>query len=115
MKGLRRIRAGAATRDDGTGEDRAREHDRDRVAVDIGETVVSQDPLTLSPIPNPPCDLPALCGFPGAQRWTFQAIQGGVGYSKIVFGIHNCFTNGECTTTPYVYKPIAVYTRPQSS
>lgn len=81
----------------------------------IGETVVSQDPLTLSPIPNPPCGLPALCGFPGAQRYSFQAIQGGVGYLEIVFGIHNCFTNGECTTTPYVYKPIAVYTRPQSS
>jgi hypothetical protein len=80
-----------------------------------GETVVSQDPLTLSPVPNPPCDLPALCGFPGAQRYTFQAIQGGVGYLEIVFGFHVCLTNGECTTTPYVYKPIAVYTRPQSS
>jgi hypothetical protein len=80
-----------------------------------GETVVSQDPMTLSPVPNPPCDLPALCGFPGAQRYTFQAIQGGVGYLEIVFGFRVCYTNGECTTTPYVYKPIAVYTRPQSS
>jgi hypothetical protein len=79
-----------------------------------GETVVSQDPLTLSPVPNPACDL-ALCGFPGAQRYTFQAIQGGVGYLEIVFGFHVCYTNGECTTTPYVYKPIAVYTRPQRS
>ena len=81
----------------------------------IGETVVSQDPLTLSPVPNPPCGQPALCGFPGAQRYSFQAIQGGVGYLEIVFGIHNCFTNGQCTTTPYVYKPIAVYSRPQAS
>jgi hypothetical protein len=80
-----------------------------------GETVVSQNPLTLNPIPNPPCGLPALCGFPGAQRYTFQAIQGGVGYLEIVFGFHVCLTNGECTTTPYVYKPIAVYTRPQAS
>jgi hypothetical protein len=80
-----------------------------------GETVVSQDPGTLSPIPNPTCDLTALCGFPGAQRYTFQAIHGGVGYLEIVFGFHVCYTNGECTTTPYVYKPIAVYTRPQSS
>jgi hypothetical protein len=80
-----------------------------------GETVVSQDPLTLSPVPNPPCDRTALCGFPGAQRYTFQAIEGGVGYLEIVFGFHVCYTNDECTTTPYVYKPIAVYTRPQSS
>jgi hypothetical protein len=80
-----------------------------------GETVVSQDPLTLSPIPNPTCDVTALCGFPGAQRYTFQAIQGGVGYLEIVYGFHVCYTNDECTTTPYVYKPIAVYTRPQSS
>jgi len=81
----------------------------------IGETVVSQDSRTLNPVPNPPCGVPALCGFPGAQRYSFQAIQGGVGYLEIIFGIHNCLTNGECTTTPYVYKPIAVYTRPQSS
>jgi hypothetical protein len=81
----------------------------------IGETVVSQDPLILSPVPNPPCGQPKLCGFPGAQRYTFQAIQGGVGYLEIVFGVHVCYTNGDCTTTPYVYKPIAVYTRPQSS
>jgi hypothetical protein len=81
----------------------------------IGETVVSQEPKTLRPVPNPPCGLPALCGFPGAQRYSFQAIQGGVGYLEIVFGVHNCFTNGECTTTPYVYKPVVVYTRPQSS
>jgi hypothetical protein len=81
----------------------------------IGETVVSEDPLTLSPIASPPCGLPALCGFAGAQRYTFKAIQGGVGYLEIVFGIHVCYTNDDCTTTPFVYKPIAVYTRPQSS
>jgi hypothetical protein len=81
----------------------------------VGETVVSEDPLTLNPVPNPPCDLTALCGFPGAQRYSFQAIQGGVGYLEIVFGIHVCLTNGECTTTAFVYKPIAVYTRPQAS
>jgi hypothetical protein len=80
-----------------------------------GEAVVSHDPLTLSPIPNPRCDRPALCGFPGAQRYSFQAIHGGVGYLEIVFGFHVCYTNGECTTTPYVDKPVAVYTRPQAS
>jgi hypothetical protein len=80
-----------------------------------GETVVSQDPQRLKPVPNPACDETTLCGFPGAQRYTFQAIQGGVGYLEIVFGFHVCYTNGECTTTPYVYKPIAVYTRPQRS
>jgi hypothetical protein len=80
-----------------------------------GETVVSQDPNILEPIANPPCGLPALCGFAGAQRYTFQAIHGGVGYLEIVFGFHTCLSNGDCTTTPYVYKPVAVYTRPQSS
>jgi hypothetical protein len=80
-----------------------------------GETVVSQDTLRLSPVPNPACHATALCGFPGAQRYTFQAIQGGVGYLEIVYGFHVCYSNGECTTTPYVYKPIAVYTRPQRS
>jgi hypothetical protein len=80
-----------------------------------GETVVAQQPLILAPVPNPPCGLPALCGFPGVQRYSFQAMAGGVGYLEIVYGIHVCLTNGECTTTPYVYKPIAIYTRPQSS
>jgi hypothetical protein len=82
-----------------------------------GETVVSEDTLRLSPVPNPVCDATAkaLCGFPGAQRYTFQAIQGGVGYLEIVYGFHVCYSNGDCTTTPYVYKPIAVYTRPQRS
>jgi hypothetical protein len=80
-----------------------------------GEIVVSQEPLTLHPVPNPPCGLPALCAFPGAQRYSFQAVQRGVGYLEIIFGMHVCLTNGECTTTPYVYKPIAVYSRPQAS
>jgi hypothetical protein len=80
-----------------------------------GETVVSQEPKILEPIPNPPCGLPSLCGFPGAQRYSFQAVHGGVGYLEIIFGFHVCESNGECTTTPYVYKPVAVYTRPQSS
>jgi hypothetical protein len=80
-----------------------------------GETVVSQDPQTLDQVPNPTCDLPSLCGFPGAQRYTFQAIHGGVGYLDIIYGFHVCLSNGECTTTPHVYKPISVYTRPQAS
>ncbi len=81
----------------------------------IGETVVSEDPLILNPVASQPCGQPTLCGFAGAQRYSFQAIQGGVGYLEIVFGIHVCYTNNDCTTTAFVYKPIAVYTRPQSS
>jgi hypothetical protein len=38
-----------------------------------------------------------------------------VGYLKIIFGFRVCNQDGACTITPYVFKPIAVYSRPQAS
>ncbi|MFI5286158.1 MAG: hypothetical protein ACHQ4F_07550 [Candidatus Dormibacteria bacterium] len=81
----------------------------------IGETVESANLDILTATPNPPCHLTAICGFPGAQIWTFRTIHAGVGYLKIIFGFRVCQEDGACTVTPYVFKPIAVYSRPQSS
>lgn len=80
----------------------------------LGETVESANPDILTATANPPCHIKATCGFPGAQAWTFRAIHAGVGYLKIIFGFRVCQQDG-CTTTPYVFKPIAVYARPQAS
>ncbi len=79
----------------------------------LGETVESANPDILTATASPPCHLTAICGFPGAQVWTFRAIHAGVGYLKIIFGFRVCQQDG-CTTTPYVFKPIAVYSRPQA-
>lgn len=81
----------------------------------LGETVESANPDLLAATANPPCHLTAICGFPGAQRWTFRAIHPGVGYLKIIFGFRVCQEDGACTTTPYVFKPIAVSAQPQAS
>lgn len=80
-----------------------------------GETIESANPDILTATPNPPCHLSAICGFPGAHAWTFRAIHAGVGYLKIIFGFRVCQEDGACTITPYVFKPIAVYSRPQAS
>jgi hypothetical protein len=81
----------------------------------LGETVESANISILTATANPPCHLRAICGFPGAQLWTFRAIHAGVGYLKIIFGFRVCQEDGACTITPYVFKPIAVYARPQAS
>ncbi len=81
----------------------------------IGEAVESENPDILAAIANPPCHLTAICGFPGAEVWTFRTIHAGVGYLRIIFGFRVCQESGACTVTPYVFKPIAVYSRPQAS
>lgn len=81
----------------------------------FGETVEPANPDILTATANPPCHLKAICGFPGAHAWTFRAIHAGVGYLKIIFGFRVCQEDGACTTTPYVFKPIAVYSRPQAT
>jgi hypothetical protein len=81
----------------------------------VGETVESANPDILTATANPPCHLTAICGFSGAHVWTFRAIHAGVGYLKIIFGFRVCQEDGACTITPYVFKPIAVYSRPQAS
>ena len=78
----------------------------------LGENVESANPDILTATSNPPCRLTAICGFPGAHAWTFRAIHAGVGYLKIIFGVRVCQQDG-CTITPYVFKPIAVYAKPQ--
>jgi hypothetical protein len=80
-----------------------------------GETVESANAGILIATANPPCHLKTLCGFPGAHAWTFRAIHAGVGYLEIIFGFRVCHEDGACTVTPYVFKPIAVYSRPQAS
>jgi hypothetical protein len=81
----------------------------------LGETVESANADILTATANPPCHLTAICGFPGALAWTFRTTRTGLGYLKIVFGFRICHEDGACTITPYVFKPIAVYSRPQSS
>lgn len=81
----------------------------------LGETVESANADILTATANPPCHLRAICGFPGAKAWTFRTTRTGLGYLKIVFGFRVCQEDGACTITPYVFKPIAVYARPQSS
>jgi hypothetical protein len=80
-----------------------------------GETVESASAGILIATANPPCHLKAICGFPGAHAWTFRAIGAGVGYLEIIFGFRVCHEDGACTIKPYVFKPIAVYSRPQAS
>jgi hypothetical protein len=80
-----------------------------------GEAVQSANPDILAATANPPCHLTTICGFPGAHVWTFRAIHAGLGYLKIIFGFRVCEANGACTVTPYVFKPIGVYARPQAS
>jgi hypothetical protein len=81
----------------------------------VGQDIESVNSNILMQTSNPPCHVKALCGFPGAEIWTFRAIDGGVGYLKIIFGFYVCHGHNQCTRTPLVYKPIAVYSRPQSS
>lgn len=81
----------------------------------VGQDIVSLQTNVLTPTANPPCHVKSLCGFPGAHIWTFRAVGVGVGHLKIIFGINVCPTKGFCTITPYVYKPIVVYSRPQAS
>ena len=81
----------------------------------VGQDIVSLQTNVLTPTPNPPCHVKALCGFPGAHIWTFRAVGKGVSYLKITFGFTVCPKKDFCTITPYVYKPIAVYSRPQAS
>jgi hypothetical protein len=81
----------------------------------LGEAVESANADILTATANPPCHLTAICGFPGAHAWTFRTTRTGLGYLKIVFGFRVCQEDGACTITPYVFKPIAVYARPQSS
>lgn len=80
-----------------------------------GENVESANAGVLVATATPPCHLTAICGFPGAHAWTFRAIHAGVGYLEIIFGFRVCDADGACTVTPYVFKPIAVYSRPQAS
>ncbi len=81
----------------------------------VGQDIVSLQTDVLTPTATPRCHVKALCGFPGAHIWTFRAVGDGVGYLKIVFGFTVCPKKGFCTITPYVYKPIAVYSRSQAS
>jgi hypothetical protein len=81
----------------------------------VGQAIQSLNSNILVQTSNPPCHIKALCGFPGAEIWAFRAIDGGVGYLRIIFGLSVCQANHQCTRTPLAYKPIAVYSRPQSS
>ena len=81
----------------------------------LGEAIDSANEGILVKTANPPCHLKALCGFPGAEVWTFRTLHAGVGYLKIIFGFRTCDQDGACTVTPYVFKPIAVYSPPRSS
>jgi hypothetical protein len=81
----------------------------------LGESVDSVNAGILVKTANPPCHLKAICGFPGAEVWTFRTLNAGVGYLKIIFGFRTCDQDGACTVTPYVFKPIAVYASPRSS
>ena len=80
-----------------------------------GESIESVNAGILIATATPPCHLTAICGFPGAHAWTFRAIHAGVGYLEIIFGFRVCHDKVGCTITPYVFKPIAVYSRPQAS
>jgi hypothetical protein len=81
----------------------------------LGESIDSANAGILVKTVNPPCHLKALCGFPGAEVWTFRTLHPGLGYLKIIFGFRICDQDGACTVTPYVFKPIAVYAAPRSS
>lgn len=81
----------------------------------VKEKIVSQDADILSATSNPPCHVPALCGFRGASIWTFHALRTGVVDLRIVFDLLICQPDGVCSITPYIYKPIAVYAPPQAS
>lgn len=81
----------------------------------LGETIDSANAGILVKTDNPPCHLTTLCGFPGAEAWTFRTLHAGVGYLKIIFGFRTCDQDGACTVTPYVFKPISVYSAPRSS
>ncbi len=81
----------------------------------LGETIDSVNAGILVKTANPPCHLTALCGFPGAEVWTFRTLHAGVGYLKIIFGFRTCDQDGACTVTPYVFKPISVYSPPRST
>ena len=81
----------------------------------LGETIDSANTGILVKTANPPCHLTALCGFPGAEVWTFRTLHPGLGYLKIIFGFRTCDQDGACTVTPYVFKPIAVYSAARST
>ena len=81
----------------------------------LGETVESESAGILVKTADPPCHLKQLCGFPGAEVWSFQTLRTGVGYLQIIFGFRTCQESGACIVTPYVFKPIAVYSPPRSS
>jgi hypothetical protein len=81
----------------------------------LGEAIDSANAGILVQTTNPPCHLKALCGFPGAEVWTFRTLHAGVGYLRIIFGFRTCDQDGACTVTPYVFKPIVVYAAPRSS
>ena len=81
----------------------------------VKEKIVSEDADILSATSNPPCHIRALCGFPGASIWTFHALRAGVVDLRIVFDLMICQPDGVCSITPYIYKPIAVYSPPEPS
>lgn len=86
----------------------------------FGEDIESTDTAILVATANPPCHLKAICGFAGAHAFTFRAIGPGVGYLKVIFGFFVCNKNADwrergCTVTPYVFKPIDVYSQPKTS
>ena len=79
-----------------------------------GEDIESATAGILVATANPPCHVKAICGFAGAHAFTFRAIGKGVGYLRVIFGFRTCNEDG-CIITPYVFKPIDVYSQPRTS
>jgi hypothetical protein len=85
-----------------------------------GEDIESMNTAILVATTNPPCHLKAICGFSGAHAFTFRAIGPGVANLRVIFGFMVCNKDADsrvrgCTITPYVFKPIDVYSQRQTS
>jgi hypothetical protein len=84
-----------------------------------GQSVVSDNLTTLAPIITPPCHIFAICEIPGADTWTFQAVNAGVVHLKITFGVFACPPAGPCPqiakSPASLNKPVAIYARPQNT
>ncbi len=82
-----------------------------------GQSVMSDNLTTLAPIINPPCHILAICEVPGAETWTFQAVNEGVVHLKITFGAvcppaDGCLKGTRSSTS--LNKPVAIFARPQN-
>jgi hypothetical protein len=84
-----------------------------------GQSVESDNLTTLAPIINPPCHIFPICELPGADTWTFQAVNAGLVHLRITFGAFACPPAKPCPQTAKspasLNKPVAIYARPQNT